>query len=92
MRHFIGWVGDKPVATSTLFTETGVAAISNVSTIPEARSQGIGSAVTLVPLLLARHAGLKQGALFSSKMAVPMYRRLGFKDVCTGHVFMFSGG
>jgi ribosomal protein S18 acetylase RimI-like enzyme len=70
----------KPVGTSQLFLSEGVAGIYNVTCIPEARGQGIGSAVTLAPLLEARQMGYQMGVLQASQKGYNVYRRLGFQD------------
>jgi ribosomal protein S18 acetylase RimI-like enzyme len=70
----------KPVGTSQLFLSEGVAGIYNVTCIPEARGQGIGSAVTLAPLLEARQMGYQIGVLQASQKGYNVYRRLGFQD------------
>jgi ribosomal protein S18 acetylase RimI-like enzyme len=78
---YVGYLDGKPVATSILFTGAGVAGIYGVGTIPSARNQGIGSRMTLIPLQIARKAGLRQAVLFSSRLGYPVYTRLGFREV-----------
>ena len=77
----------KPVGTSQLFLSEGVAGIYNVSCIPEARGQGIGSAITLAPLLKARQMGYRIGVLQASQKGYNVYRRLGFQDF--GHLSLY---
>jgi ribosomal protein S18 acetylase RimI-like enzyme len=79
-RTYLALLNGKPVGTSQLFLSEGVAGIYNVTCIPEARGQGIGSAVTLTPLLEAREMGYRIGILQASKQGYNVYRRLGFQD------------
>ncbi len=78
---YVGYRDDRPVATSMLFNGAGVAGIYGVGTIPEVRHQGIGSQMTLQPLLDARRQGYNFGVLFSSRMAYSVYARIGFQEV-----------
>lgn len=78
---YVGYQDDTPVATNILFNGAGVAGLYGVGTIPEARGQGIGAAITLQPLLDARAQGMQYGALFATEMGEPVYRRLGFRLV-----------
>lgn len=62
-----------------LFNGAGVVSVYAVATLPAVRGRGIGAAITLKPLLLARDQGYRHGILFSSEMGVPVYERIGFR-------------
>jgi predicted acetyltransferase len=78
-QHYIGLLNGQPVSWASVFYATGVAGVNAVGTLPEARRQGIGSAITLRRLLEARERGYRVGVLQSSRMGYNLYRRLGFQ-------------
>jgi GNAT superfamily N-acetyltransferase len=80
--HYIGYLDDEPVASSSVFCADGVAGLYCVATTPEARGKGLGSLTSVVPLLAAREEGYNVGVLHSTMMAHGVYLRLGFKDYC----------
>lgn len=80
LRHYIGWLDDKPVACSTMLLAGGVAGIYSVATLPEARHKGIGTAITYAPLVGARNEGYHVGILSASTDGYNLYRRMGFQD------------
>ena len=80
--RYIAYQGGDAVGTSALLLHAGVAGIFAVATIARARGRGIGTALTLVPLLEARRRAYRVGTLQSSPMGFPVYKRLGFQEVC----------
>jgi ribosomal protein S18 acetylase RimI-like enzyme len=82
---YVGYVDDTPVATSELTLSgsaaRGVAGIYNVSTRLAFRKRGIGTAMTLRPLLDARAAGYRIAVLQASEEGKRVYARLGFQPI-----------
>jgi ribosomal protein S18 acetylase RimI-like enzyme len=81
-RHYIGWLQEKPVAVSALLLHAGIAGIYGVTTLPEARRQGIGTLMTTYVLHEARKAGYAIAVLSSTPMSHAIYQRLGFEERC----------
>jgi GNAT superfamily N-acetyltransferase len=90
VRHFVARLAGQPVACSSSFLSDGVAGIYWVGTLEAARRQGVGSAMTLAPLLEARALGYQVGVLGSSRLGRSVYERLGFRQVCTTEVYVRS--
>ena len=90
VHNYLGYLHGKPVATSTIFYGGGVAGIYCVATLPEARSKGIGAAITLGPLQDARKLGYRVGVLQSSTMGFNIYKKLGFRHLCQIENFYLS--
>ena len=82
-RMYLGRMHGKPVATNILFCGAGAASVFGVGTLPEARGQGIGAAITLQPYVDARAQGYHTGVLFATEAGAPVYRHLGFREVGT---------
>jgi ribosomal protein S18 acetylase RimI-like enzyme len=92
LRHFLGRLDGEPVATSSLLPGGGVAGVYNVSTVPEARGQGIGTAMVLEALRAACAMGYRIGVLTAAPMGVSIYRRIGFTEYCLFGVYYWLGG
>ena len=79
MSIYVGYLGKEPVATAELTMAGGVAGLYNISTLEVHRRKGIGSAMTLRPLLEARSQGLKTGILQAAADGVGIYTNVGFR-------------
>lgn len=82
-------LGGTAVGGASLFGTAGQGWVTNVGTIPAARGQGVGGAVTAATLRLAMERGHPSAWLAASAMGEPVYRRLGFRTV--GHVSHWIG-
>jgi ribosomal protein S18 acetylase RimI-like enzyme len=81
-QHFVAFVEDRPVATTSVLVDGDVAGIYMVGTLAEARGRGLGAAVTREAMRFARDRGAMQAALQSSELGYKVYRNLGFADQC----------
>lgn len=70
----------KPVGVSLVSYSFGVAAIYNVGVIPEYRNRGIGTAITMAPLLQAKIKGYEISTLCSSELGFKVYSQIGYKE------------
>jgi GNAT superfamily N-acetyltransferase len=76
--HFIAFLHDEPVATSSVLLRGELAGIYHVVTLPAARGRGIGSVITVAALRHASDAGATVAALQASEMGFNVYRAIGF--------------
>jgi len=90
--YYLARLHGEPVATSALTPAAGVAGIFAVATLEAARGRGIGTAVTLAPLLDARDGGYCVGVLQASEMGYPVYARMGFSEQFRYRVYCWRPG
>lgn len=90
-RQYIGLLNGAPVACSAMILARGVAGIYAVATLPAARGKGIGTAMTVAPLLRARDMGFHVGVLQSSSLGRPVYERIGFSVVAAYRNYLQRG-
>ena len=76
----LGTLYDQPVCCGLLYCGAGVAGLLGLGTLPEYRRRGIGSAMQLERLRIARDLGYQYAVLFASEMGYSPYLKLGFQD------------
>jgi predicted GNAT family acetyltransferase len=79
-RWFTGFLDGKPVASSLLLLQGGLATVWIVATRKEARGRGIGTAMTREALLLAKELDYDYAVIQSSSMGLPVYKNMGFVE------------
>jgi GNAT superfamily N-acetyltransferase len=80
---FIGYLEQRPVASSGLFITDGVAEVAAVATWPEVRGRGYGTALTWAAIAEGMARGCTSAALRASALGEPVYAAMGFVYVCT---------
>jgi len=86
--HYLGLLDGEPVATATGYKGERVVSIQNITTSPQARRRGVGTAVTMAPILEAREIGYRIASLQASKMGYPMYEKMGFREYMRFKVYV----
>ncbi len=81
MAFYLGRVDGVDVSTSVGFTLGSSVGIFNVATPPEHRGRGYGAALTAAAAQEGFAAGADLAWLQSSPLGLPVYRRLGFREV-----------
>ena len=82
----------RPVAAALAAMAGGGVLISNVTTLPDVRGQGIGRAITLAAMRHGAEAGAAIAVLLASAMGHGIYRRLGFEDFGWYRTVVWSRG
>ena len=76
--HHVAYVGERPVACSTLLFDEGLATVWDVATAPDQRRRGYGAALVRALIEEALRAGCRHASLNTSRLGRSMYRSLGF--------------
>jgi hypothetical protein len=76
---YLGYLGRHAVATAEAVIGGGVVGQYNISTVAAYRRRGIGTSMTMRPLLDARNAGIRTGILQAAPEGMGVYQRVGFE-------------
>ncbi len=75
---YLAYTDGKPFSVSTVYYGGGVAGIYSVGTLKEYQKRGIGTAITLAPLIDARKRGYEIAVLTATEQGFPVYKKIGF--------------
>lgn len=76
---FLGYVENKPVCTSILVVSGPIAGVYWVSTLPDYRRRGFGTAMSWHAVTTGHALGCEIATLQASIMGRPVYEKMGFK-------------
>jgi GNAT superfamily N-acetyltransferase len=79
---YVGYIGDRPVATATTLVNGNTLYLALVATAEDVRNKGYGSAVVRYSLQKAYEAtGFMRTVLHATADGYPVYKRLGYEPV-----------
>lgn len=80
--HFVCLMDDIPVSCSSIYVSGKTAGLYNVGTLPEARGNGAGRAISIHSVLKAIQSGCDTMVLHATESGEPLYKQLRFKKYC----------
>ena len=80
LQLIVGYLDDKPVSTYSIFMDREIAGFYSLTTVPEARGHGIGTAISVAAADLAKNYGCRVAMLLSEPPSRNICKRLGFVD------------
>jgi ribosomal protein S18 acetylase RimI-like enzyme len=89
-RRFLARIAGVAIGTAALFTGTGVVGLYSVGTLPEMRRRGVASALSIAALQATQAQGYQIGVLQASHQGYSMYNRLGFRECCRIHNYIWT--
>ena len=81
--HVVAWWASRAVGTARLLPD---GKIGRMAVLPEFRSRGIGSAMLLALLAVAKEQNLPQVRLSAQQQAIEFYSRHGFSPLGDAHI------
>jgi GNAT superfamily N-acetyltransferase len=90
-KGYVGFVGKVPVSTSLCVSSSGVGGVFFVSTNSEYRGRGYGAALTWQAAVDSRREGCRTSYLQASEMGLPIYQRMGYREI-TRYQEWLAGG
>lgn len=77
----LGELDGAPIATSMAVVTGDLVGVYNVHVRPEARSKGLGRAITAAAIEVGRQRGARQASLQATEMGERLYHSMGFRTV-----------
>ena len=80
LQLILGYLDKKPVSTYSVFMDCDIAGLYSLTTLPEARGHGLGTAMSIAAVDLAMSCGYETATLLSEHPSRNICKRLGFVD------------
>lgn len=80
-------VDGRTVSVAAVTDHDGDAGVMFVATVPAARDQGLAAALLRGALRDARARGARTSSLLATAMGIPLYARLGYRDLGRAHLW-----
>lgn len=84
----VGYRTDTPVASSRLSCLGTIADVMGVTTDPDYRRRGYGTAMTWAAIAEGARRGCTVASLTATEMGYTVYTRMGFQPVCIFHTYL----
>jgi len=88
--YYIGFYEGRPAASGKLYRGAKTAGIYFIGTLPEFRRLGISKKMMGTLLSAAGALGYGRAILQASDMGYPVYRKLGFEEICRIRIFTWT--
>ena len=88
--RYIGCLDGKAIAVSSLVMAAGLAGVYAVATLPEVRTRGIGTAMTLHAMAEGKRRGAKSAVLQATEMGKSVYEKIGFSTIFDYELYLQS--
>ncbi len=87
VRAFTAQLDGRPVGTSIAIRTGSVSGVYAVGTVPDARGRGVGTAASWAAVEAGRAWGCDPIVLQATEMGLPVYRRIGFREIVRYEIF-----
>lgn len=87
LRHFIAYFQNELAAAGTLFLSDDAVMIHNVATKKIYKNRGLGTAITLHMMNIAKELGYQHCYLDASESAFSLYKKIGFSVYATTLIY-----
>ncbi|HUX80308.1 MAG TPA: GNAT family N-acetyltransferase [Alphaproteobacteria bacterium] len=86
-RHFVAYNDGVPVSAGTLSLSAHGARIDDIGTEPDFQRKGLGTALTLYAMRVAKELGYPWVCLEASDKGVLLYKSMGFKQIYQNEIY-----
>ena len=86
-RHFVAYAEEMPVSAGTLSLSSSGARLDDIGTKPDFQRKGLGTAVTLYAMKVAKELGYSWVCLEASDQGALLYKTMGFKELYRNEIY-----